>query len=66
MTTPHERARALLDAAHRSCPDLVLGGRHRAVLERAIELEIIDAQCAFIAELQRAREKPLDMRAKGV
>jgi hypothetical protein len=66
MTTPDQRAQALIDALRREFPECWMGGRQRAVLAQAITNEITQAQAEVWAEVKQRCEKMLDTTAEGV
>ena len=66
MTTPDERAYALIDSLRREFPECWMGGRQRAVLQQAIATEITQAQAEVWAEVKRACDTMLDMANGGV
>ena len=61
MTTPDERAQALIDSLRREFTEIWMGGRQRAVLAQAITNAIKQAQAEVLAEVKQQCEIVLDI-----
>lgn len=62
MTTPDERAQALIDSIRREFPECWMSGRQRAVLVQAITNEIKQAKAEVWAEVKQAET---DLKAEN-